>query len=57
MPTLALAGPTSLPKISHTQISADRAGSSSKPIIHSAHMQRGSSSAAMRTSMRAYWGV
>src|SRR6266536_493282 len=43
IPTFTLSGPTSRPKISQMQISADRFGSSSYPIIHSATMLCGSS--------------
>ncbi len=38
-------GQTCLPKISATQISADRSGTSSRPISQSATMQFGSSTA------------
>ena len=43
IPIRAVAGPTSRPKISLTQISAERVGMSPKPIIHSATMFAGSS--------------
>ena len=57
IPTPARSAATSRPKISQMQISADRSGSSSYPIIHSATMQRGSSIALARSSNRPYWGV
>ena len=57
IPTLATSGPTSRPKISHTQISADLVGESPKPIIHSATMFAGSSMARKRTSNSPYCGV
>ena len=49
MPTAAVSIVMSRPKISQMQISADRSGSSSYPIIHSATMERGSSIALART--------
>ena len=57
IPTLAVAAPTSRPKISQTQISAEWVGSSPKPIIHRATMFAGSSIARQRTSNTPYRGV
>ena len=45
------------PKTSKTQISPQRSGSSSSPIIHTEAIERGLSSIRARTSIRPWWGV